>query len=128
MGWAAVWQLALKQFGAEAVEIRILIGLAAALGATLILIGIKHAFRPAGPHLAPPLPELPKRMFAAAPAVASVTVLAPQMPKSSPQPFRARKPAIRTTRKCVKQTISSRTALRPQIRRAASVTTIQKTP
>ena len=123
MGWAAVWQLALKQFGAEAVEIRILIMLAAALGATLILVGIKHAFRPAGPQAAPPPPDLPKRMFAAPSAVAATVVVTPEVQKASAQPFRVRKPVIRTTRKCAKHTVSSHVALRPQIRRAVVDTT-----
>ena len=118
MGWEAVWQLALKQFGAEAVEIRIVILLAAALGATLILVGIKYAFRPAGPHFAPPPPELPRRMFAAPPAVAATIAVTPEMPKTSGQPFRARKPGALTTKKCAEHTISSHAAPRPSIRRS----------
>ena len=123
MGWEAVWQLALKQFGAEAVEIRIVILLGVALGATLILVGIKYAFRPAGPHFAPPPPELPRRVFAAPPAAVPAAVISQAEPKTSAQPLRVRKPGIATTRKCVKHTISSHRAPRPQIRRSVGVTT-----
>jgi hypothetical protein len=115
MGWDAVWQLALKQFGAEAVEIRIIILLAMALGATLILVGIKYAFRPAGPGFAAPPSERPAR------ALAAPHTIVPAAPKATAkvaaQPFRARKPVIQPARKCAKHTISSHEAPRPSIRR-----------
>ena len=63
MGWDAVWQLALKQFGAEAVEIQIAILVAAAFAALMILVGLRHAFRAAEPESAPPPPEGPRRGF-----------------------------------------------------------------
>lgn len=114
MGWGAVWHAALAQFSAEPVEIRLTIIVAAAFAGLMILIGLRHAFRSAAPEAAVPtvMPELPKRVFAAAPAVVVTPAPAP-----APQPFRAKRPAVRAIRKSAKQTISRQRALRPQIRR-----------
>lgn len=120
MGWDAVWQLALKQFGAEPVEIRIAILVAAAFVALLILIGLKYAFRSAEPKSAPPPPEMPRRVVIA-PAPAAAVQAAPVAHDSGKmQPFRVLKPSPRATRKCAKRTISRQRATRPLIRREAS--------
>jgi len=96
MGWEAVWQLALKQYGAETVEMRILILLLAAFLVLMVLIGLKHAFRSAEPRPSPaPIPTAPK-----------------------PQPVRVKMPMRRATRKCAKRTIRRQMAPRPSIRRA----------
>ena len=118
MGWGAVWQLALKQFAAEAVEIRIAILVAAAFVALLILVGLKYAFRSAEPKSAPPPPEMPRRVVIA-PAPAAVVQAAPVAQESGRvQPFRVLKPAPRVTRKSAKHTISRQRPPRPVIRRA----------
>jgi hypothetical protein len=117
MGWVAVWQLALKQFGAEAAEIRIAILVAAAFVALMIVVGLRHAFRSAEPESAPPPPELPRRV-SVAPAPVAVVQAAPAPQESTlAQPFRVMKPALRATRKCAKRTINRQRAMRPTIRR-----------
>jgi hypothetical protein len=112
MGWGAVWQAAWTQFGAEAVEIQLLILVAAAFCALMILIGLRHAFHAAGPAADEPLPELPKRVFAVAPAVPVVD------PAPAPQRRRVLRPAQRMARKTAKRTINHLRPVRPQIRRA----------
>jgi hypothetical protein len=110
MGWAGVWQAAAKQFGAEAVELRIFILVAVAFLAVMVLTGLRHAFRPAGPVAMPAVPEPPKRVFAAAPA----QPVASERPATPFQPFRA----VRiTTKKSAKRTINHQRAPRPLIRR-----------
>jgi hypothetical protein len=112
MGWGAVWHAALAQFSAEPAEIRLTIIVAAAFAGLMILIGLRHAFRSAAPAPVVPtvMPELPKRVFAAAPVVGPA-------PTPAPQPFRAKRPLVRAVRKPAKQTINRQRALRPQIRR-----------
>lgn len=110
MGWGAVWQAAWTAFGAEAVEVRLLVIVAAAFCVLMILIGLRHAFRPAGPRRDEPLPELPPRVFAPPPPVA--LAVAP------PQPLRVRIPVVRAKRKSAKHTISRHRAVRPQIHHA----------
>ena len=117
MGWVAVWQLALKQFGAEPVEIRIAILVAAAFVAMLILVGLKYAFRSAEPKSAPPPPEMPRRVVIA-PAPAAAVQVTPVPPESNrTQPVRVSKSSPRATRKCAKHTINRQRAPRPLIRR-----------
>jgi hypothetical protein len=115
MGWSGVWQLALKQFGAEAVEMRILILLLAAVVVLMVLVGLKHAFRSAEPRLSPPsvLPE----PVVAAPPVARAAIAATEV-VPVPQPVRVKMPMLRATRKCAKRTINRQRAPRPSIRRA----------
>lgn len=117
MGWVAVWQLALKQFGAEAVEIQIAILVAAAFVALMILVGLRHAFRSAEPESASPLPDVPRRVSVAPAPVAAVQAAPAAQASTPPQPFRLRKPSPRATRKCAKHTINRRRATRPLIRR-----------
>lgn len=114
MGWGAVWLAAWTAFGAEAVEVRLLIIVAAAFSVLMILIGLRHAFRPAGPRRDEPLPEMPRRVFAAPQPVAQTAAL----PQPAPQPLRVRIPALRAKRKSAKRTICRYRALRPQIHRA----------
>lgn len=113
MGWGSVWQLTLKTFGAEAVEVRLAILLAAALVFALVMIGLKHAFRPAeAKSSAPePIPAPPKRIFAAPVAAAAVAVEEPRPPAHVP--LRVPQPS---PRKRVKQTVNRHRAVRPRIR------------
>ncbi len=120
MGWDAVWQLALKQFGAEAVEIRIAILVAAAFLVLMILVGLKYAFRSAEPKSEPPPPEMPKRVFIALAPAAVVQAEPVPQENGKTQPVRVLKPLPRTNRKCAKRTISRQRATRPLIRRALS--------
>lgn len=120
MGWGAVWQLALKQFSAEAVEIRILILLAAAFVALLIVVGLKHAFRAAGPAAEPPAPEMPRRILAMASRAVVESAPVPHQPlpdASERAPQAAYKSATRAARKSAKLTINRQRAPRPLIRR-----------
>jgi len=122
MGWEEVWRIAMKHFIAEPVELRILIGLALVFLALMVVVGLKHAFRPAGPHPEPRIAETPvlrkvAPFFAAPMAVAEI---APLPAKSGPQPFRVNKNTIRATRKSVKQTIKPFAPPRPQIHRTAA--------
>ena len=110
MGWGAGWRAASVQFGAEPVEIRILVFVAAAFAVLLVLIGLRHAFRPAGPAKSEPaLPAPPARLAAAAPQAAPAPV---------PSPFRAKKPVVRPFRKAAKTIVNRQRTPRPQIRRA----------
>jgi hypothetical protein len=109
MGWGAVWQAASAAFGAEAAEVRLVIVAVAAFFVLMILIGLSHAFRSAAPKTEAPIPEQPKRIFAAAP-VAEL--------KPAPQPLRVLRPAPHFARKSAKRTINRHRPLRPQIRRA----------
>jgi hypothetical protein len=117
MGWDAVWQLALKQFGAEAVEIRIAIILATAFLALMILVGLRYAFRPAGPAPVTKSTAEPTRRSAPVLATAAITPAAVE-PAS---PFRVAKPMLRSVRKSAKRTINHQQAPRPMIRRAAAM-------
>lgn len=132
MGWDVVWQLAMKQFNAEAVEIRLLILIVAAFCALMMLIGLRHAFRPAGPRFASPPPSLPRRMLAMAPQpVVQVVALPPavkEVAKPAPQPARVNKVKVRVPRKSAKRTISAHAATRPQIRRFRARTTAKSAP
>jgi membrane-associated phospholipid phosphatase len=119
MGWEEVWRMAMKHFIAEPVELRILIGLALLFLALMVIVGLKHAFRPAGPHPEPRLSETrPARksapLMATPVAVAEVTPTA----KPLPQPFRVNKATIRASRKSVKRTMKPFAPPRPQIHRA----------
>jgi hypothetical protein len=116
MGWGAVWQAAWTEFGAEPVEIRLLIMVMTAFAATMVLIGLRHAFRPSGPKAAEPLPELPKRVFAAPPPA--------PVAEPKPPPHRVRMSGPRTPRKSAKHTINRQRPLRPQIRRVERPTEI----
>lgn len=114
MGWGAVWQAAWTAFGAEAVEVRLLVIVLAAFSVLMILIGLRHAFRPAGPRRDEPLPEMPRRVFAAMPP----QPVAQPASQPEPQPLRVRIPVLRVKRKSAKRTISRHRTLRPQIHRA----------
>lgn len=121
MGWDVVWQLAMKQFNAEAVEVRLLILIVAAFCALMILIGLRHAFRPAGPRFASPPPSLPRRLMASPPQAVTHVEMPPLAVKEAAkpvlQPSRVSKAKVRVPRKSAKRTISAHTATRPQIRR-----------
>jgi hypothetical protein len=112
MGWGAVWQLGLKQFAAETVEVQLVLGLALAFSVLMILVGLRHAFRPAGPHRESAASE-PFRHRVPAPVAA---MAAPA------QPFQARKLARRLFHKPVKPSVSALCSPRPLIRRAGAPT------
>jgi hypothetical protein len=120
MGWGAVWQAAWTAFGAEAVEVRLLIIVLAAFSVLMILIGLRHAFLPAGPRRDEPVPEMPCRVFAAMPPQAVAQAVAPPVPQPAPQPLRVHVPVLRVKRKSAKRTISRQRTLRPQIHRAGN--------
>ncbi len=115
MGWERVWTLALVQFGAEDIEIRILIGLGVAFLVLMIVEGLRASFllqprkMPAATEMAEPRPDLP--------AGVSSQVLLPK--KSGPQPGRAR---ISLPRAIPKQSrpVSPHQPVRPMIRRGHS--------
>jgi hypothetical protein len=117
MGWGAVWQAAWTAFGAEAVEVRLLIIVLAAFSVLMILIGLRHAFRPAGPRRDEPVPEMPRRVFAAMPPQLVAPAAAQPAPQPVPQPLRVPMPVLRVKRKSAKRINRHRT-LRPQIHRA----------
>ncbi|MDR3526219.1 MAG: hypothetical protein P4L57_03000 [Rhizomicrobium sp.] len=111
--------MAMKHFIAEPVELRIVIGLVLLFLALMVIVGLKHAFRPAGPQPEPRLSETPPArkttpLMVAPVAFAEVTPAA----KTASQPFRVNQTAIRATRKSVKQTMKPFAPPRPQIRRA----------
>ena len=130
MGWEEVWRLAMKHFVAEPIELRIAIGLALAFFTLMILVGLRHAFRPAGPRPEPRLPEIPRPLVLAAVPAAPLTavlpapvLVSPGMAVPSPyrsalQLSRANKAVPRNARKSVKQTIKPYAPPRPKIRRA----------
>ncbi len=123
MGWEEVWRLAMKHFIAEPVELRILMGLGLAFLALMVVVGLKHAFRPAAPQpepraFEPPVPRKPVVTFAAQPlAAASVAAPAPVAAKPPRQPPRVNKAPLRAARKSVKPTIKPFAPPRPKIRR-----------
>jgi hypothetical protein len=110
MGWVAVWHLALKQFNAETVEVRLFIFLAAALVLGLVLVGLKHAFRSAEPKSSAPEPmPAPKRLIAA-PVTAAVATHEMRVVR---QPLIVSQLSVR---KIVKQSRSRQQAPRPSLR------------
>lgn len=116
MGWERVWTLALVQFGAEDIELRILIGLGAAFLVLMILEGLRASFRPArrAAHALPEPAVVPRILAAAPKPVMKVAV------KQASQPFRARTVGLRTNPKRIKPPINRARALRPMIRRGKS--------
>lgn len=108
MSWERLWAQALAQFGAENIELRILIGLGVAFVLLMIVEGLRASFRPATVrHLAPPEP--PRMVRALSPAPAPKTATA--------QPFRARTEITRFTPKHPKPAVNRHKALKPTIRR-----------
>jgi len=117
MGWVEVWRLAMKHFVAEPVELRILIGLGVVFLALMVLVGLRHAFRPAGPHPEPRQPEAaPLRAFTMTMPRATASVAEGAAPERAP--LRLNKAPIRAPRKAVKQTIKPFAPPRPKIHRA----------
>ncbi len=110
MGWDALWALALKRFGAEDIQIRILVGLAVAFLILMIIEGLRASFRPA------------KAGSLSAPA-AGMKRVALQAAKPVPQPLRARPKAVRATPKRAKRSINRQRAPLPKIRRRAAART-----
>jgi len=120
MGWGAVWQLAWKQFHVESVEIQLAIGLALAFLVLMILVGLRYAFRPAGPHRSEPVIEPPRRRIAHPAATLAAMAKAPQPAPAPAQPFQARKSAPPAARKLVKPSVCAHAPMRPLIRRAGA--------
>lgn len=114
MGWERVWTLALVQFGAEDIELRILVGLSAAFLVLMILEGLRASFRPARPIAhAQPEPPVSSRILAPKPVMKVAA-------KPALQPLRVRTVAVRTNPKRIKLPINRHRALRPMIRRGKS--------
>lgn len=122
MGWEEVWHLAMKHFAAEPIELRIVIGLVLAFFALMIVVGIRHAFHPAGPKPEPRLPEAARPLvFAAAPPPAAIVMPAIEAaPAVKPQPFRTRKVLPKAVLKAAKDGGKPYVPMRPQIRRQAA--------
>ena len=109
MSWDALWALALKRFGAEDIQIRILIGLAVAFLILMIIEGLRASFRPAKRNSLPaPLPSV----------VAKRAALATPPKKSLPQPLRARQAVVRAIPKRAKRSANPHRPPLPKIRRA----------
>jgi hypothetical protein len=111
MSWDALWALALKRFGAEDIQIRILIGLAVAFLILMIIEGLRACFRPGKPHpvsVVPPALKAPRIALAAPPA------------KPVVQPLRARPTTVRATPKRAKRAVNRQRPPLPKIRRLKS--------
>ncbi len=106
MGWDGLWALTLKRFGAETIEVRILIGLGIAFLILLIIEGLRASFRPARSRTA---------LIAPAP-----TVLAAPPTELAPQLLRVRHPIFRATPKRAKRSINPHRPPLPKIRRTIS--------
>jgi hypothetical protein len=117
MGWDRVWTLALVQFGAEDIEIRILIGLGMAFLTLMIVEGLRASFRLRPPRLpSVPQPPVMQRSFASSPAAGAKSAA-----KSPPQPLRARTVIARTTPRPVRPAASRHQPVKPGIRRSHTV-------
>lgn len=116
MSWDALWALALKRFGAEDIQIRILIGLAVAFLILMIIEGLRACFRPARPQ---PVSALPSPL--SAPRLALAAPPAKQPVKSVAQPLRARPMTVRATPKRAKRPINRQRPPLPKIRRPSPV-------
>ncbi len=113
MGWDRVWTLALVQFGAEDIEIRILIGLGMAFLTLMIVEGVRASFRLRAPKLLPEPPVM-QRSFAPAATLGPAT-------KVASQPLRARTVVTRAIPKPVKAAVSRHQPAKPRIRRRHAV-------
>lgn len=111
MSWDALWVLALKRFGAEDIQIRILIGLAIAFLILMIIEGLRACFRPAKRSSLPASETalVPKRLVLAAPPA-----------KPATQPLRVRPRTARATPKRTKHAVNRQRPPLPKIRRLKS--------
>ncbi len=115
MGWDRVWTLALVQFGAEDIEIRILIGLGMAFLTLMIVEGLRASFRLRAPKLRS-MPEPPQLQRSFAPATALETAT-----KVASQPLRARTVLTRAIPKPARAAVSRHKPVKPQIHRRHAV-------
>lgn len=115
MSWDALWALALKRFGAEDIQIRILIGLAVAFLILMIIEGLRTSFRPGKRRALSP----------SQPPVGSALAAGPAKPVA--QPFRARLAVVRATPKRAKRAVNRQRPPLPKIRRRKS-SAIVRTP
>jgi hypothetical protein len=105
--------MAMTVFVAEPVELRILIGLALVFLGLMVIVGLRHAFHPAGPQSEPRAAEaLP------APIRAALLTAAPVASVAAPTKPSLNKASLRAPRKSVKQTIKPFAPPRPKIQRA----------
>lgn len=109
MSWDGVWALVLKRFGAEDIQVRILIGLAIAFLILMILEGLRACFRPVSQRTpSAPLPDVKRAALAAT------------LGKPRPQPLRARPTIVRATPKRAKRPANRHRPPLPKIRRPKS--------
>jgi hypothetical protein len=99
-GWVDIWNLAVARFGAEAIEGRILIGLAVAFTALMIVEGLRACFLPRRHEADEPVrPKAVARQASAAPVPfrprSEVVVRHPKREKAAAKPHRAERPKIR---------------------------------
>lgn len=119
MGWERVWTLALVQFGAEDIEIRILIGLGMALLTLMIVEGVRASFRIRRPkHFSGRQPQASKQSLAPAPA--SHTATRATVTTAALQPCRARKVVPRAYPKPVQPAANRHRPFKPNIRRRSA--------
>ena len=112
-GWDEIWKLALTQFGAQPIELRIFAGLALAFGALMIVEGLRVSFfvgppaRQSAPvELQPRKKPVNKIAFAAAHSV-----------QAAPGPFRPRALLPANNPKRTNGHINRHSPIRPKIRR-----------
>lgn len=116
MGWEEVWRVAMKHFIAEPIELRIAIGLALALAALMILIGLRHAFRSSGPVIEAPPPEILCPLSLSTKALVPLAAVTADEPCAKTNPFRPLKAALPERCKPIKAEAKLHTAPRPLIR------------
>lgn len=102
-GWADIWSLLLAHIGAQAIEVRILIGLGAAFTALMIVEGLRASFLPRR--------AMPSAGVASKPA----GVLRPEKTVTH-APFRPR-PAPAAVPKRAKVAVKAHQTERPRIKR-----------
>lgn len=116
MGWGRVWALALVQFGAEDIEIRILIGLGVAFLTLMIVEGLRASFRVRRAQLSGPSPATQQNF-----ATTSRNATAAPVAKSPLQPLRARAIVARVAPKPVRSAASRHRPVKPKIRRQQTI-------
>jgi len=114
-GWDEIWKLALAQFGAQPIELRILAGLALAFGTLMIVEGLRVSFfvgvRSPAWQSAPGEPQIRKK-----PAKKLAFAAAHSVP-AAPGPFRPRAVLPVNNPKRTNGHINRHSPIRPKIRR-----------
>ncbi len=115
--WSDVWNLALAVFSHQRIEVQILIGLAAALGALMIIEGLRASFFPR--RRAQAAIREPEETIVFIPRKPPQAAMVEAQPEIAPvQPFAARAIAQNPKRKFAD--VRRHKPMRPVIRRAAN--------